>query len=155
PSVRPHAESLLAALRAELPDLVVEVAADVPPEPTATCCETLRDHARAFGPDLGLATGGGSVLDVAKLVAAPQDRPVALADFYATPVPTGRRTALVCVPTTSGTGSEVSPNALLLDEKAAAKKAVISPALVPDAAVVDPALTLSLPPALTATTGID
>jgi alcohol dehydrogenase class IV len=59
------------------------------------------------------------------------------------------------VPTTAGTGSEVSPNALLFDEAAVAKKAVISPALVPDTAIIDPQVMISLPPALTATTGID
>ena len=62
---------------------------------------------------------------------------------------------MVCLPTTSGTGSEVSPNALLLDEESENKKAVVSPFLVPDAAYVDPKLTLGLPPDLTAQTGMD
>jgi alcohol dehydrogenase class IV len=59
------------------------------------------------------------------------------------------------VPTTSGTGSEVSPNAILLDEAAQLKKGVISPYLVPDAAFVDPNLTRSVPPMVTAYTGLD
>jgi alcohol dehydrogenase class IV len=153
PSVRAHADALVVALHAE--SAVVEIATGVPPEPTTACSERLRAAARAFAPDLVLAVGGGSVLDVAKLVAALHDRAEPVTAFYGINVLAGRRTALVCVPTTAGTGSEVSPNALLLDESAVAKKAVISPALVPDAAVVDPALMLSLPPALTATTGID
>jgi alcohol dehydrogenase class IV len=153
PSVLPHATVLADALRAE--STVVEVVTGVPPEPTLTCFDLIRATARTFAPDLVLAVGGGSVLDVAKLVAALHDRPEPVSDFYGVNVLSGRRTALVCVPTTAGTGSEVSPNALLLDEAAGAKKAVISPALVPDAAVIDPSLMLSLPPAITATTGID
>jgi alcohol dehydrogenase class IV len=133
----------------------VRIETGVPPEPTAACCEQLRARAAVFRPDLVLAVGGGSVLDVAKLVAALHDRPEPVTAFYGINVLSGRRTALACVPTTAGTGSEVSPNALLYDESAAAKKAVISPALVPDAAIVDPELMVSLPPALTATTGLD
>ena len=152
PSVLPHATVLADALRAE--STAVEIATGVPPEPTATCCEQVRAAARRFSPDLVLAVGGGSVLDVAKLVAALHARSEPVSAFYGINVLAGRRTALVCVPTTAGTGSEVSPNALLLDEAAVAKKAVISPALVPDAAIIDPSLMLSLPPALTATTGI-
>lgn len=153
PSVLAAAGALAGALRAG--GAAVEIATGVPPEPTAACCERLRAAAAAFRPDLVLAVGGGSVLDVAKLVAALHDRPEPAAAFYGINVLSGRRTALACVPTTAGTGSEVSPNALLYDEAASAKKAVISPALVPDAAIVDPRLMVSLPPALTATTGLD
>ncbi len=153
PSVRAHAEVLAAALRAE--NATVEIVTGVPPEPTTACCELLRSAARTFAPDLVLAVGGGSVLDVAKLVAALHDRPEPITSFYGVGLLSGRRTALACVPTTAGTGSEVSPNALLFDEAAVAKKAVISPSLVPDTAIIDPQLMLSLPPALTATTGID
>src|SRR6185312_1331641 len=67
----------------------------------------------------------------------------------------GRSLPLICLPTTSGTGSEVSPNALLLDENTQSKKAVISPHLVPDAAFIDPALTLTVPAPVTAATGLD
>jgi len=153
PSVLASANTLAEALGAE--SVTVEIAMGVPPEPTTGCAEKMRASARSFCPDLVLAVGGGSVLDVAKLVAAIHDRPEPITSFYGINILAGRRTALVCVPTTAGTGSEVSPNALLLDEATIAKKAVISPALIPDAAFIDPALMLSLPPALTATTGID
>ena len=153
PSLRAPAQTLAAILSAA--GALVETSAAVPPEPTITCCEELRAAARAFAPDLVLAVGGGSVLDVAKLVAALHDRPEPVGKFFGIGLLAGRRTALACVPTTAGTGSEVSPNALLFDEAAVAKKAVISPALVPDVAIVDPALMVSLPAALTATTGID
>jgi alcohol dehydrogenase class IV len=153
PSVLPQVTPLAGALRGA--GAVVEIVTGVPPEPTTACCETLRAKAATFGPDLVLAIGGGSVLDVAKLVAALHDRAEPASAFYGINVLTGRRTGLVCVPTTAGTGSEVSPNALLYDETVSAKKAVISPALIPDAAIVDPQLMVSLPPALTATTGLD
>jgi len=67
----------------------------------------------------------------------------------------GRELFLVCLPTTAGTGSEVSPNAILLDEADELKKGAVSPHLVPDAAFVDPRLTHSVPPAVTAATGLD
>lgn len=153
PSVLGAARSLADALHAC--GATTQIVTGVPPEPTAACCEHLRAQAAAFAPDLVLAVGGGSVLDVAKLVAALHDRPEPVSAFYGINVLAGRRTALACVPTTAGTGSEVSPNALLYDETVSAKKAVISPALVPDAAIVDPALMVSLSPALTATTGLD
>ncbi len=66
-----------------------------------------------------------------------------------------RNCHLVSIPTTSGTSSEVSPNAIILDESAQLKKGVISPHLVPDAAFIDPTLTHSVPPAVTAYTGLD
>ncbi len=62
---------------------------------------------------------------------------------------------IVCIPTTAGTGSEVSPNAILLDEGDEMKKGVVSPWLVPDAAFVDAELAISVPPAVTAATGLD
>ncbi len=67
----------------------------------------------------------------------------------------GRELFLVCLPTTAGTGSEVSPNAILLDETDQLKKGVVSPHLVPDAAFIDPLLTLTVPAAVTASTGLD
>lgn len=153
PSVLGKVSELATLLRAA--SATVEIVTGIPPEPTTACCEQLRNRARAFAPDLVLAIGGGSVLDVAKLVAALHDRTEPISAFYGINILSGRRIALVCAPTTSGTGSEVSPNALLFDDDAVAKKAVISPALVPDVAIVDPSLTLTLPAALTATTGID
>jgi alcohol dehydrogenase class IV len=62
---------------------------------------------------------------------------------------------LACLPTTSGTGSEVSPNAILFDEQDGQKKGIIAPCLVPDAAYIDPLLTMGLPSAITAATGMD
>lgn len=152
-AVLPAAERLADALRAAR--VSVELLVEAAPEPTIVSCELLRARVRALAPRVVLALGGGSVLDAAKLAAALHDRPEPVAAFFGSGLLPGRRTALVCLPTTAGTGSEMSPNALLLDESAQAKKAVISPHLVPDLAIVDPALMVTLPAGVTATTGID
>jgi alcohol dehydrogenase len=102
-----------------------------------------------------LGIGGGSALDVAKLVAALAQGRQGVEEVFGINLLQGRGLFLVCLPTTAGTGSEVSPNAILLDEADQLKKGAVSPYLVPDAAVVDPLLTLSVPPGVTAATGLD
>ncbi|MEJ1962049.1 MAG: iron-containing alcohol dehydrogenase [Gammaproteobacteria bacterium] len=111
--------------------------------------------ARDVHADAIVGLGGGSAMDVAKLVAAFLDDRQPLAEAFGIGKLRQRATALVCLPTTSGTGSEVSPIAILLDEADELKKGVISEHLVPDAAFVDPLLTVSMPPAVTASTGMD
>src|SRR5207237_2972796 len=96
----------------------------------------------------------GSPMDVAKLVAALLDGKQQIADVFGIGKLAGRSVYLACLPTTAGTGSEVSPNAILLDESDQLKKGVISPHLVPDAAYVDPALTLTVPASVTAAPGM-
>jgi alcohol dehydrogenase class IV len=102
-----------------------------------------------------VGVGGGSALDVAKLVAALHDSGDPIESAFGIGNLKGRRTRLVCMPTTSGTGSETSPNAILLDEDSKLKRAVVSPHLVADSAYVDPELTLTVPPEVTAYTGMD
>lgn len=124
-------------------------------EPTFKQVNSLLEVSEAFRPDCIIGVGGGSVLDCAKLLAALTNNPQTLTDVSGIGLLNGRNIALICVPTTSGTGSEVSPNAILLNEETAAKVGIISPFLVPDACYLDPVLTISLPPKLTAETGID
>jgi len=128
---------------------------DVPAEPDVASVERIRANLRGVAIDAVFGMGGGSVLDVAKLLAALHGVSAPVRDFFGNGRVTARPLPLVCLPTTAGTGSEVSPNAILYDETDHLKKAVISPHLVPDAVFVDPQLTLSVPPALTAATGID
>jgi len=127
----------------------------IPSEPTIADFEAATVRARAAGATCILGLGGGSILDIAKLVAAFVNRGQRIEDAFGTGLLHGRSCHLVCVPTTSGTGSEVSPNAILLDEGAKLKKAVISPYLVPDAVFVDPELTVTMPAGVTAATGLD
>lgn len=125
-------------------------------EPTLADTRAAIAAARAVRPDAVVGFGGGSPLDVAKLVAAftNNSQDVAAA-FGINQLTGGRALWLACLPTTAGTGSEVSPNAIIHDEAANLKKGIISPALMPDAAYVDPELTLSVPAVVTASTGLD
>jgi alcohol dehydrogenase class IV len=133
----------------------VTVWADARQEPTIRDFESALVAARDVSADAIIGLGGGSAMDVAKLVAAFLCGSQAIQEAFGVGKLQGRSTHLVCMPTTSGTGSEVSPIAILLDEADELKKGVVSPHLVPDAAYVDPALALTMPRAVTAATGID
>ncbi len=126
-----------------------------PGEPTFTQFNSLLEMSEDFNPDCVIGIGGGSVLDCAKLLAALIGNTQKLEDIVGIGFLNGRAKKLICLPTTSGTGSEMSPNAILLNETTAAKSGIISPYLVPDACYIDPILTISLPSRLTAETGID
>jgi alcohol dehydrogenase class IV len=124
-------------------------------EPTVAGFNAILARAKDFCPDAVIGLGGGSAIDVAKLVAALVGGEQKVNEVFGTGLVKGRGAVLVCVPTTAGTGAEVSPNAILLDESDEMKKGVVSPFLVPDAAFVDAELTVSVPPAVTAATGLD
>ncbi|HAP48489.1 MAG TPA: alcohol dehydrogenase, partial [Afipia sp.] len=101
-----------------------------------------------------VSVGGGSSMDVAKLVALLAVGREKLADIYGVGFAKGPRLPLVLAPTTAGTGSEVTPISIVTTGEGE-KKGVVSPVLLPDWAVLDAELTLGLPPAVTAATGID
>jgi len=123
-------------------------------EPSFEDFERLLAEATAFGADSVVGIGGGSVMDTAKLIAAQLYNDQTVADVLVSGFSKPRGTYLACIPTTSGTGSEVSPNAIFLNSSGE-KTGVISRNLVPDGAYIDPALTFTVPAALTAATGID
>ncbi len=151
PETAGHANSLLSALVSRAAGLFQ----DIRQEPTISLFHTVLAAARDARADAIVGVGGGSVLDVAKLVAAFLGGSQRLDDVFGIGLLAPRTTPVVCLPTTSGTGSEVSPNSLLLDENTFQKKAIVSPYLVPDAAFVDAELTVSMPPGVTAATGMD
>jgi len=124
-------------------------------EPTFSDFEEVLKDARNFKADSVAGIGGGSVLDVAKLIAAQLYNTQSITSIVGIGLLLERKTYLICMPTTSGTGSEVSPNAILLDQENKAKKGIISTYLIPDASYIDPTLTLGLPPSVTAYTAID
>jgi alcohol dehydrogenase len=128
----------------------------VPPEPDVADVDAALSAARAAGPvDLVIGVGGGSAIDVAKALAVLLAHPVSVRDLLTgTPVP-GRGLPTVMVPTTAGTGAEATPNSIILVPQDALKVGIVSPHLLPDLVLLDALLTLSLPPAVTAHTGID
>ncbi|MBY0613110.1 MAG: iron-containing alcohol dehydrogenase [Beijerinckiaceae bacterium] len=101
-----------------------------------------------------LGLGGGSAMDTAKLVAYLARTPCSLADIFGVELARGARLPLVLVPTTAGTGSEVTPISIVTTASHE-KRGVVSRILLPDLALLDPELTLGLPQAVTAATGID
>ncbi|WP_321366379.1 iron-containing alcohol dehydrogenase [uncultured Celeribacter sp.] len=128
---------------------------NVPPEPDLPSFNAVLEQARTHAPDLIVGLGGGSVLDVAKLVAALWDGTQTLTEVVGPDKVAGRNTPLVQVATTAGTGSEAGIRALITDPETKSKLAVESPHLIADLAVLDPELTYSVPPAVTAATGVD
>jgi alcohol dehydrogenase class IV len=151
--VLPTIAPLLAALKEAGLSIVHSPTVDV--EPTIGMFEAALEVARSEKVEAVLGVGGGSAMDVAKLAAALARGQQSAQEVFGINLLQGRELFLVCLPTTAGTGSEVSPNAILLDETEQLKKGVVSPHLVPDAAYIDPLLTLSVPPSVTAATGLD
>lgn len=134
--------------------VALDVYEDVVADPPSTVIEAAAKRARDLGTDLVLSIGGGSALDTAKLVAylAKSDEP--LDSIYGVGLAKGNRLPLILVPTTAGTGSEVTPISIVTTPTTE-KKGVVAPKLLPDWAVLDPELTLGLPSHVTAATGID
>lgn len=124
-------------------------------EPTIEMLEAGLETSRSIQAEAVIGLGGGSVLDLAKLIAALHDSEQKITDVFGIDKLNGRSTYLACLPTTAGTGSEVSPNAILFDPSDQSKKGVVSQYLVADAAYVDPLLTRTVPANVTAATGMD
>lgn len=123
-------------------------------DPPAAVVRQAVAQGRAFEADGVLGLGGGSSLDAAKLVALQINSEQPLEELYGTDKARGRRLPLVLMPTTAGTGSEVTWVSVITDEQQR-KQAVYSAQLMPDVAVLDPELTLGLPAQVTAATGLD
>lgn len=111
--------------------------------------------ARAFAPDLVIGVGGGSCLDMAKCVALLLTHGGRPQDYYGEHTVPGPVMPLIAIPTTAGTGSEVTPVAVLSDAERSLKVGISSPHLIPAVSICDPELTLSCPPGLTAIAGAD
>lgn len=137
-------------------DLAVAVFDQVLADPPEAVVLDAVQRARDIGAGLIVGFGGGSSMDVAKLVAllAHPQCEQSLKDIYGVGNARGQRLPLIQVPTTAGTGSEVTPIAIVTTGETT-KMGAVSPMLLPDLALLDADLTLGLPPAVTAATGID
>lgn len=136
-------------------DIKVTVFNETKPEPTISNFESALKIARELGIDLVIGLGGGSSIDLAKAVALLLKHDNDFLDFVGVNKVPSPGLPTIMISTTSGTGSEVSKFAVLTDENTKLKSVIASPNIVPTVAIVDPELTLSLPPIITAHTGID
>lgn len=134
--------------------LEVTLYSDVEADPPESRVMATVTAAREAGAEIVVGLGGGSSMDTAKLVALLAATPQPLESVYGVGLARGPRLPLVQVPTTAGTGSEVTPIAIVTTPTQE-KKGVVSPLLYPDLAILDAELTLGLPPSVTAMTGID
>ena len=132
----------------------VLVVDDVQADPPDQVVEAVTAQAREFGAQLIIGLGGGSSMDVAKLVAVLLAGAQPLAARYGIDKITQERLPLVQIPTTAGTGSEVTPIAIVTTG-ATTKSGIVARQLYADLAILDAELTTGLPPAITAATGID
>ncbi len=132
-------------------------------EPTLEYVQSAAKEMQAFAPDLIMAIGGGSVLDAAKVMEVYYEHPEitleALSDRFNLP-PIRRKAQFVAVPTTSGTGSEVTSIAVIYvpsndPEIPYVKRGIADIQLIPDYVILDPAYTVTMPPSITAGTGLD
>ena len=126
----------------------------VPEPPIGTIAEAVA-KVEAGGYDCVVGFGGGSAIDVAKLAAVLAGSGRSAEDLVGVDRAPRKAAAVLAVPTTAGTGSEVTAVAVLTNEKLNVRQGCVSPNLVPNVAVVDPLLTMTCPPGLTASAGID
>ena len=148
---------ILAQVRAPLVEagLDVDVFDGGEPEPSVESALRTLARARQYQPDVIVGLGGGSNMDLAKVTAAAFTHGGLPSDYFGWDRIPGPVVPLVCVPTTSGTGSDVSHAAVLTDTANAMKVSTLSNYLRPGIAVVDPELTLTCPAKVTADSGID
>ncbi|CDM68998.1 Aldehyde-alcohol dehydrogenase [Clostridium bornimense] len=147
-------------------DIDFKVFFDVAPDPTLEIARKGAEEMKSFGPDTIIAVGGGSPMDAAKIMWVLYEHPeVKFEDLamrfmdirkrvYKFPT-MGEKAMMIAVPTSAGTGSEVTPFAVITDEKTGVKYPLADYALTPDMAIVDAELMMNMPKGLTAASGID
>ena len=143
-----------------------EVFFDVKPDPTLSTIEEAFAIMKPFEPDVIIALGGGSPMDAAKILWLKYEQPDTVFEDIAMrfmdirkricQLPElGKKALMVCIPTTSGTGSEVTPFSIITDDKSGVKYAIADYALTPSMAIVDPNFVDGMPKGLTSASGID
>jgi len=159
-----HADELIEKLKRE--GLEVEIFSQVEPDPTLTTVRKCAEVANGFRPDVIVAFGGGSPMDAAKIAWVLYEHPDV--DFHSLALRfmdirkriyrfprLGAKATLIAIPTTSGTGSEVTPFAVVTDDATGKKYPIADYELTPRMAIVDPNLVMTMPKGLTAYGGID
>ncbi|MCH6256939.1 iron-containing alcohol dehydrogenase [Puniceicoccaceae bacterium K14] len=139
----------------QLGHVTFDIFSDFAPEPdvaAAKACSAAFVEGRHDGL---IAVGGGSSIDIAKVVSVYAGMIEPLEVLFEVNAAPGKASPLIAIPTTAGTGSEVTNIAILSDEKAQLKRGVVSDYLLPDVAIVSPEMTVSMPKSVTAASGID
>ncbi|MDO5724973.1 MAG: iron-containing alcohol dehydrogenase [Tissierellia bacterium] len=135
----------------------VEVFDGVEPDPSIETCKAGGEAMRNFEPDWIVALGGGSAMDAAKIMWVYYEHPdydfMELVNFNFPPL--RNKAKLICIPSTSGTGSEITAFSVITDYEAQVKYPLVSPDIVPDIAILDVDLPAKMPPKVTAATGMD
>jgi len=142
----------------EAAGLAVELFDGVEPDPMVGTAQKSAEFARGCRPDLVVGLGGGSALDIAKATAATLSNETPLGEMWGVGKVPRPSLPMILLPTTAGTGSEVTPNCILTDVKpdgGHVKKGIVSPHILARVAIVDPLLTLTAPPSITASAGMD
>lgn len=141
----------------EKAEMEYELFTDIVPEPPVKVVDAVADVMREAGCNLCIAIGGGSTIDTAKAVCMLQTHEGSIRDYLFGGSKTVKNSCvpLICIPTTAGTGAEVTAASVIDDTENQIKLSVTHENLIPDLAILDPGLQASLPAPVTATTGID
>jgi alcohol dehydrogenase class IV len=135
--------------------ITIDVFDKVVSDPDIGCAEACIEMAKKGKYGLILGVGGGSSMDIASVASVMCTNPGTVHDYLGINLVKNPGIPTILIPTTAGTGAEATPNAILTDVDAKLKKAVVSPYILPRVAIVDPLLTVSMPPTVTSSSGID
>ena len=133
----------------------VEIFDEVISDPDIKNVETCIEMGKKGKYDLFVGVGGGSPMDIASITSVMVANPGSVREYFGMNLVKNPGIPTILIPTTAGTGAEVTPNAVLTDTEEKMKKAIISPHILPRVAIIDPLLQLSMPPSVTSFTGMD
>ncbi|MFB0521351.1 MAG: iron-containing alcohol dehydrogenase [Desulfatiglandales bacterium] len=133
----------------------IDIFNKVIPDPDIGCAEACIEMAKSERYELILGVGGGSPMDIASVASVMSTNSGRIQDYLGINLVKKPGIPTILIPTTAGTGAEVTPNAILTDVEAKLKKAIVSPYILPRVAIVDPLLSLTMPPPVTSSSGID
>jgi aldehyde dehydrogenase (NAD+) len=149
------ATGLVERVQEKLGDLLVHTYVDVPPDSGMEVVDQGAREALSAGADVIVSLGGGSVIDTAKGMSIVMNEGGSIRDFQGLQMLTRPQIPHIAIPTTAGTGSEVTSAAVIFDQEQGQKILVFEYFITPRVAILDPKITASLPPQLTAATGMD
>lgn len=138
-----------------LKDFNLTIIKDVPPEPEKNQVIKIYNEMKNFKSDMIIAVGGGSVIDTTKIISSCLANEEYLSDILNSKLITRKGVPFISVPTSAGTGAEVTPNAIVVVPEKELKIGIVSTCFISDYVVLDPDMTLKLPPSITAATGLD